>query len=448
MPELVRRNAARTLRALRERRGWSWADEARAIKEAARVLAVDAVARTAVASLVRTIARWESESKPVVPGERYQLLLAYAFAARGDDVVVGRGSDFDELMSVFASLGASTDRIAELRRQITRIATGGHNLLGLLAPGLRQSLARALTAPASLSDDVVTQLADLVADVDTQIGEVPFVRLQVALAPAVEACRLLLEWNPAGSARAELPRTAANAFMIAARIAFEVRDFDMAVRLYGQAVNAGRHLALWERAAIRTSQALVVLHATRSVAAARRIVDAAVRDARRGDSRVMRARVYALLAELEARAHDEKRAFAALHFARAGVDGDVTGDPAAGRFGVGYLDGFEGVCNLHLRRDAEAESQLVRALAALDRPRQAVQRAIVTADLALARLRTGTPEAAARLLHECVDLAAATQARVPALRVAEVRRELRPWRTERFVSDLDDHIYDALLAPS
>ncbi|MEV5412049.1 hypothetical protein AB0K60_24825 [Thermopolyspora sp. NPDC052614] len=447
MPEPVRRNAARTLRALRERRGWSWADEARAINDAARVLAIEAVARTSVASLVRTIARWECEGKPVAPGERYQLLLAYAFAVRGNDVAVGRGSDFDELMSVFADLGASADRITALRAQITRLATCGHNLLAFLSPGLRQSLSRALTAPATVSDEVVAQLADFVADLDAQIGGLPFARLQVALAPAVEACRLLLESNPAGPVGTQLSRTAANAFMIAARIAFEVRDFDISARMYRQAINAAGQLPSWERAAIRTSQALVTLYSTRSVPAARQIVDIAVRDARRSDSRVMRARAHALLAEMAARANQEKQAFTALHRAWADVDRHAGADPAAGRFGPGYLEGFEGLCNLHLGRGREAESQLTRSLAALAHPRQAVQRAVITADLALARLRNGAPEAAALLLHDCVDLAAATQARVPSIRIAEVRRELRAWRTEAFVSDLDDHIYDALLAP-
>ncbi|MEO3809519.1 hypothetical protein ABGB17_11015 [Sphaerisporangium sp. B11E5] len=70
----------RALRALRERRGWSWADQARALKDAARVLAVPGVAGMSVASLVRTIARWESEGAAVIPGERYRLLLAYAYA--------------------------------------------------------------------------------------------------------------------------------------------------------------------------------------------------------------------------------------------------------------------------------------------------------------------------------------------------------------------------------
>ncbi|MBA9002118.1 hypothetical protein [Thermomonospora cellulosilytica] len=57
----------------------------------------------------------------------------------------------------------------------------------------------------------------------------------------------------------------------------------------------------------------------------------------------------------------------------------------------------------------------------------------------------GAPEAAADLLHACVDLVAATRGRVPALRIRRARLELRPWHNERFVTDLDDHMHTALI---
>jgi hypothetical protein len=198
--------------------------------------------------------------------------------------------------------------------------------------------------------------------------------------------------------------------------------------------------------AVRTSQALVTLYATKDVAAARLIADEAVRVARRGDSRIMRARAHALQAEMAARAGQERHAFTALHLAWHDVDSSSLDaeDPAAGRFGTGHLEGFEGTCNLHLGRAGISAPQLTRALSTLSHPRQAVQRAIVTADLAWARLQEGAPEASARLLHDCIDLVAATRARVPAMRGAQVRRALTPWRRENFVAELDDHLHEVL----
>lgn len=80
----------------------------------------------------------------------------------------------------------------------------------------------------------------------------------------------------------------------------------------------------------------------------------------------------------------------------------------------------------------------------LSAPREQVQRAIVTTDQALTRIRLGEPRAAADLLHECVSAAASTGGRVPALRLRKARQELRPWRREDWVADLDNHLMDVL----
>jgi hypothetical protein len=74
-----------------------------------------------------------------------------------------------------------------------------------------------------------------------------------------------------------------------------------------------------------------------------------------------------------------------------------------------------------------------------------VQRGIVSTDLALARLRLGDPAACVDLLHEAVDITATTGGRVAAQRIRLTRRDLRPWRNENFLADLDDHIHDSLI---
>ena len=58
----------------------------------------------------------------------------------------------------------------------------------------------------------------------------------------------------------------------------------------------------------------------------------------------------------------------------------------------------------------------------------------------------GDVRSATTLLHECVETTAATRGRVAAQRIGRARRELAPWRTELFVAELDDHIYDVMLA--
>ncbi|MFC6080835.1 hypothetical protein [Sphaerisporangium aureirubrum] len=361
-------------------------------------------------------------------------------------MTVAAGSDFEQLMSLMAGWGTPAERIAELRAQVVRVTTRGHALLAYLVPGEDRALGAAPAAPETLTIEVVDEIRKLVDAVNAQVGSVPFGRLQVALAPAVEACRILHKGGSPGPVRTSLAAVAANAFMVAARVAFETRDDHTSTHLYTEAIRVAESLPAWERVAIRTSQALVTLYSTNDVAAAQLVADEAVRVARRSDSRIMRARAHALQAEMAARAGRDRHAFTALHQAWHDVDSSSpdTGDPAAGRFGTAQLEGFEGTCNLYLGRSAESAPQLSRALSALSHPRQAIQRAIVTADLAWARLQEGAPEASARLLHDCVDLVAATRARVPAMRGAHVRRALTPWRRETFVADLDDHMRDVL----
>jgi hypothetical protein len=129
------------------------------------------------------------------------------------------------------------------------------------------------------------------------------------------------------------------------------------------------------------------------------------------------------------------------------LDADASGDPLP-VFSNGRLRGFEGICGIFLGQAEAAEKQLATSAGTLLRPRETVQRAIVMTDQALARLRiggAGAAETAAEQLHDCVTLTAATRGRVPAQRLRMARMELRPWRREGFVADLDEHIHSALV---
>ncbi len=92
-----------------------------------------------------------------------------------------------------------------------------------------------------------------------------------------------------------------------------------------------------------------------------------------------------------------------------------------------------------------AHASLERSILELRQPNDTVQRGIVSTDLALARLRLGDPFACVQLLHEAVEIAASTGGRVAGQRIRLVRRDLRPWRAEDFMADLDDHLHDTLL---
>lgn len=158
----------------------------------------------------------------------------------------------------------------------------------------------------------------------------------------------------------------------------------------------------------------------------------------------MRARAHALQAEVAARSGQERQAQAALGLAWYDIEADHTEDPAPASFSPGHLRGFEGVCELYVGDPCAAHDRFARSAEVLSAPREQVQRAIVTTDQALARIRLGEPRAAADLLHKCVAAAATTGGRVAALRLRKARQELRPWRREEWVAELDDHLMDVL----
>ncbi|MGW6271146.1 hypothetical protein [Streptomyces sp. NPDC055060] len=183
---------AASLRALRHRRGLSLSGTARALLAIAAELHQPRSAFPSVASVQRCVARWESRT-PALPDERYQLLLSHLYARTpAGQVALGAGSDFAEFLQALADFGEGEARISELRSLMVRAATdSGGGMLAFLAPGLQATLSTALADPSRTDEATVAGLAAVVSDVNSQVGSLPFVRLQLILSPAVEACRQL-----------------------------------------------------------------------------------------------------------------------------------------------------------------------------------------------------------------------------------------------------------------
>lgn len=434
------------LRQLRERRGWSWSDLARALSDTARRLGVTSLAHVHRTSIQRTIARWESPSDDTAPGERYQFLLAHIYARTSVGVLaLGPGSEFDGLLTALHKLGVSDQRLRQLRALATQTVTEEGGLGSLLSYSSHAGLDQSLREPTRLNAELLNGLDHAVTDIDQQVGTVPFVRLQLLLAPVVQACRCLTAAEIPASLRNELYLAATNTYLLAGRLAFETRDDAASAAFYAAATDAAEHQPdISRRASMRTSHTMVTLYSTGDLAEAHRIADAAVRDAQHGSSAAVRARAYAVQAEVAARAGQVAQSDAALRRAWKAVTPDATDNPVGG-FDARRLAGFEGVCQLHTGKADQAHRLLDCTYTALSQPRDQVQRGIVTTDLALARLRLGDPQSCVALLHESVDIASATGGRVAAQRIRDTRRELTPWRTETFMTHLDDHIHEALI---
>ncbi|MFI0814917.1 hypothetical protein ACH4TX_05665 [Streptomyces sp. NPDC021098] len=260
-----------------------------------------------------------------------------------------------------------------------------------------------------------------------------------------ESCRRLLTGGAPEPLLPGLRTVAAEAYTLAGRLAFETHDDQASRALYAAATDtAGLLDATWRRAIVHMSHALVTLYSAPGIDTARGLVEAAVRDARTGDSIRVRARAHALRADIAARSDAERQAQTALALAWYDVERDADGDPVPASFSADHLRGFEGLCQLYVGDAAVAHDVFASSAKALRTPRERVQRVIVTTDQALACIRLDAPERAVDLLHDCVDTAANTGGRVPALRLCQARKALRPWRHERFVADLDDHLIDIL----
>ncbi|GLY42971.1 hypothetical protein Amsp01_089940 [Amycolatopsis sp. NBRC 101858] len=439
-----RQTGARILRRLRVSRGWSWADLARALQESARQLGMASLAASQRSSIRRAVARWESIDDGTNPGERYQVVLAHVYASTPTGQVgLGPGSDFELLLEAFRYFDVTSPRIQEIVEVIATCAGAeGTDLAMLLQPATRASVATAELGRSNL-DEVIPSLHEAVVSIDRQVGAQPFVRLQLQLAPVVDACRLLA--SQSGRRPADLPTLAAAAFALAARLAFETRDDEAAMGFYAEATQAAGGLKDRSlRAMIRTSHTMVTLHATGDHRLAREIARAATVDAHRGSSYAVRARAHAVHAEINARAGQSRDAAEAISRAWTTVDQLSMDDPHQG-FDGERLRGFDGLCALHAGDAGHAHSSLERSLESLRTSRDAVQRGIVTSDLALARLKLGDPRACVAGLHDAIDVASATGGRVATQRVRLVRQALRPWRTEDFVAELDEHLHDALI---
>ncbi|EFL25739.1 conserved hypothetical protein [Streptomyces himastatinicus ATCC 53653] len=436
---------AAALKSLRKARGWSLADTARALTETARRLGQPLA--PSVPSVQRSVARWESTTNPIRPSDRYQLLLAHLYA-RGTDghLSLGPGSDFTELLDALAHLGEAEAQLHELRTLLVRTATdNGTGLLALLGPATQASMAAALADPTLADDALLDGLRTAVEDINAHVGSLPFARLQLLLAPVTESCRRLLAGGPPEPLLPGLRTVATQAYTLAGRLAFETRDDQASRALYTAATHtAGQLDTTWHRAIVHMSHALVTLYSTPDIDTARRLVDAAVRDARTGDSTRVRARAHALQAEIAARSNAERHAQTALALAWYDVERNADGDPVPTSFSADHLRGFEGLCELYVGDAATAHNVFASSAKALRGPRERVQRTIVTTDQALACIRLNAPETAVTLLQDCITTTATTGGRVPALRLRQARKALRPWRHEKFVADMDDHLIDIL----
>lgn len=441
-----RTRGAAALKALRQRRGLSLSTCAGALLDQARLTGYLPGSLPTVAGLQRSVARWENRVSPTLPGERHQLLLAQLYARTpAGGTALGPGSDFAELLDALAHLGASQAQLQSLRETTASAATGdGTCLMTMLSPRLRAALSAALADPARTDEELAAHLSSAVAGLEQQITSLPFARLQLLLAPVAEATRHLLAGPVPEPVLPPMRQAAVAACTLGGRLAFETHDDAASHALYTEAAEQAELLGEpWRRALVHMGHTLVTLHSA-GLEGTRRLADAAVRDARRGDSPAVRGWAHAWQAAMAARAQDRRLTHTAMKLAAHDAQTDHSEDPSGTVFEPWQAHCFEALCQLHTGNPRTAYDRLSQ----MPRPRTArihpAEQAVLLSQQATALARTHNAQAATELLHHCIDATLTTGGRVAAVRLKWARKELQPWRNESFVTDLDDHLLDTL----
>jgi len=411
----------------------SWTDEARAIKTMARRLGVDRLAQANNASIKRTIARWESDAPTAtVPDERYQWVLAHLFADCDGHFDVGPGSDFLCLLNALLSMEISPARVTELQDVVISWAERRSHLLQMRFDHL--TLDATSTAKMAMSFTAVSR----------RVGKVPFARSQLALTPFLATLGRVRQTDEAPP---DIHTLATRTFALAGRLAFELHDDEQARRHYATALTHANRLPDSSlTASTCTSLAMIAMHRGDELAVAEKMANKAVQAALAGSSITMRARAFAVQAEVAARRSLIRPAEAALRFARTYATQASVDDPAGTSFDTARLSGFAGLYHLLIGQSAEAVEHLNHAVAGVTEGTDPVQRSILLADLAHGHVMRARPEpeAAVAMLHRCTELVGRTRGRVAMGRLRTVRQSLRAWDGEPFLADFDDYLYTTL----
>lgn len=101
---------------------------AKALRDIARTVAATSRTHFDVASIRRSIARWESSDERTTPGDRYQYLLGLLFARTPSGAIdTGAGSDFATLLTALRHFGIPSERIQQLTTLVTHATASSPN---------------------------------------------------------------------------------------------------------------------------------------------------------------------------------------------------------------------------------------------------------------------------------------------------------------------------------
>lgn len=435
------RHAGRILQGLREGRGWTVPMFVAELEAQARAIGRRLTINRE--SLVRMVYDWEAGAHR--PRDYYTLfILIYATQEELSARTIERGSELDRLMAALKAMGVSVDR----RKFLLNAAALAAGAAGMPAVAAnldgQERLSWMLKHPRSVDLPTVAFLRQQALDLLKQNEATPAVSLLSTVARQLEHVTVLREHAPIGRVRQELFAVEAQSATLLGRLLWDVsghRDHATAARYFDQAVDLASNVKDgWVEASPRMFQRFIPVYgADKDPRKGLVLAERAVARAADGSSRVVAGWSSALAAEAYADLGEERSARLALDRASAHLTRVAADDPLYGVFGREQLGGFIGVCHLRLHYPKGAQAALQQT-AQNFRVGKEKHKSVILGDLATAFIGQGEPEQAAVLLHEAIDLVDLTRDAGGMKRVFSAGRQLRPWRNEPFVQEVQDRL--------
>jgi hypothetical protein len=435
------RHAGRILQGLREGRGWTVPMFVAELEAQARAIGRRLTINRE--SLVRMVYDWEAGAHR--PRDYYTLfILIYATQEELSARTIERGSELDRLMAALKAMGVSVDR----RKFLLNAAALAAGAAGMPAVAAnldgQERLSWMLKHPRSVDLPTVAFLRQQALDLLKQNEATPAVSLLSTVARQLEHVTVLREHAPIGRVRQELFAVEAQSATLLGRLLWDVSghcDHATAARYFDQAVDLASNVKDgWVEASPRMFQRFIPVYgADKDPRKGLVLAERAVARAADGSSRVVAGWSSALAAEAYADLGEERSARLALDRASAHLTRVAADDPLYGVFGREQLGGFIGVCHLRLHYPKGAQAALQQT-AQNFRVGKEKHKSVILGDLATAFIGQGEPEQAAVLLHEAIDLVDLTRDAGGMKRVFSAGRQLRPWRNEPFVQEVQDRL--------
>jgi hypothetical protein len=427
------------LQRLRESRGWSAARLAAELEAQGTTISRSMPARD---SIIRMLYDWEAGTHR--PRDYYVLfVLVYATSEELAARTIDRGSDLDRLMMALAAMGVSVNRRRFFLNSaaLAAGAVAGSAVPANLAHGER--LEWVLRHPRSVDAVTVAELQITTRDLLRRKETEPSTVLLPDASRHLGRVALLREHAPAGTLQQGLYITEAHAATLMGRLVWDMsgqRDHGTAEEYVRQSVEAASHTSNGDaKASPRLLQAYLAGYGRRDLHRGAALADQAARLAGDGTSHLIAAWASGVAAEFRALLREERPFKLALDRAGAHFDRATPDDPMLGVYREEQLGGFEGVCNLYIGDLAGARQALERTAERLGVGKEK-NKSVVLGDLATAFIRQGEPEQGCGILHQAIDLVEVTRDGGGTRRAFGAGLQLRRWRNEPFVQEVQDRL--------